>query len=439
MKNFSVHRYRRSMLACGGCLLLMLAPWHAAFGAAPVPADDAARKIQDVRGGVSLPQATEAGVVPAGTALTTPPLEAPAAPGALASPPPEQTAGEEAKAALTPAERHALETAWETARKKGDRAAMRKTLEQLVAAGDARAMNRLGLLFDRGMGVEPDAGRAVYWFARAAAAGDPAGMANYGRMLQQGRGISPDPREAARWLYLAAKQGQREAQYNLGLMYERGHGVPRDDKAAAAWYSRAAAQDQPEALARLGHFFRTGTGVAKNIPRATLLLHGAAMCGNEDAIRELKELAEEKPAKTDAVMFGQRLDATDRPAMRKALHAAGLRPVRENDDFVCDVYDPAGRVPGAAQVAACYGPARGEAPPRLGFLKIDYPATGPEFVQRLNAMMAERFGPASAGEAGDAKLWNLGDIVIATQYMSDHQQVGLMYMVPEVYHLTQAR
>ncbi len=412
-------------------------PLSAAFGAAPVPADEAARVLHDARG-LPPPRADETGVVPAGTPLTTPPLEAPASPGPLAAPP-EGVTESSGKETLTPEERRTLENACETARKKGDIAAMRSALEQLARKGDARAMNRLGLIFDRGLGAEPDAGRAVYWFARAAAAGDPAGMANYGRMLQQGKGVSPDAREAARWLYMAAKQGQREAQYNLGLMYERGHGVPKDDKAAAAWYSRAAAQDQPEALARLGHFFRTGTGVAKNIPRATLLLYGAAMGGNEDAIRELKELAAEKPAKTQAVMFGQRLDATDRPSMRKALRTAGLRPTRETDGYVCDVYDPAGKVPGAAQVAACYGPARGETPARLGFLKIDYPASGPEFVQRLNAMMAERFGPAAAGEAGDAKLWNLGDIVIATQYMPDHRQVGLMYMVPEVYHLTQAR
>lgn len=412
-------------------------PLRAAFGAAPVPADEAARVLHDARG-LPPPRADETGVVPAGTPLTTPPLEAPASPGPLAAPP-EGVTESSGKETLTPEERRTLENACETARKKGDIAAMRSALEQLARKGDARAMNRLGLIFDRGLGAEPDAGRAVYWFARAAAAGDPAGMANYGRMLQQGKGVSPDAREAARWLYMAAKQGQREAQYNLGLMYERGHGVPKDDKAAAAWYSRAAAQDQPEALARLGHFFRTGTGVAKNIPRATLLLYGAAMGGNEDAIRELKELAAEKPAKTQAVMFGQRLDATDRPSMRKALRTAGLRPTRETDGYVCDVYDPAGKVPGAAQVAACYGPARGETPARLGFLKIDYPASGPEFVQRLNAMMAERFGPAAAGEAGDAKLWNLGDIVIATQYMPDHRQVGLMYMVPEVYHLTQAR
>lgn len=439
MKNIAVHRCRRAALAWGGCLLLVLSPLSAAYGAAPVSADEAAKIVHDARGLPPLP-ATDAGVAPEGALLTTPPLEAPATPGALASPPPESVAADAVgKGGLTPEELRALESAYDAARKSGDMVEARNALEQLARRGDARAMNRLGLLFDRGLGVEPDAGRAVYWFARAAAAGDAAGMANYGRMLQEGKGVSPDPREAARWLYLAAKQGQREAQYNLGLMYERGHGVPRDDKAAAAWYSRAAAQDQPQALARLGHFFRTGTGVAKNIPRATLLLLGAAMAGSEDAIRELKELAEEKPAKTEAVMFGQRLDATDRAAMRKALRAAGLRPTRESDDFVCDVYDPAGKVPGAAQVAACYGPARSEAPARLGFLKIDYPATGPEFVKRLNAMMADRFGPASAEESGDAHLWNLGDIVIATQYAPDHQQVGLMYMVPEVYHLTQAR
>lgn len=409
MKMFAGHCWRRalSLSACRllsvSFLALFLLPSR--LGAAPAPASPADSPAGAPPPAVSLP--------------AVPPLEAPAAPGALARPP--EDAASAGKESATPEELRELETAYAAALK-----------------GDARAMNRLGLLFDRGLGVEPDAGRAVYWFARAAAAGDPAGMANYGRLLQQGKGVRPDAREAARWLYMAARQGQREAQYNLGLMYERGYGVPRDDNAAAAWYSRAAAQDQPEALARLGHFFRTGTGVAKNIPRATLLLHGAAMCGNEDAIRELRELAAEKPAGAQAVMFGQRLDATDRPAMRAALRAAGLRPTREDNAFVCDVYDPAGKVPGAAQVAACYGPAQGGAPARLGFLKIDYPASGPEFLQRLNGMITDRFGPEAAGEAGDARLWNLGGVIIATQYMPDHRQVGLMYMVPEVYHLTRS-
>ena len=337
MKMFAGHCWRRalSLSACRllsvSFLALFLLPSR--LGAAPAPASPADSPAGAPPPAVSLP--------------AVPPLEAPAAPGALARPP--EDAASAGKESATPEELRELETAYAAALK-----------------GDARAMNRLGLLFDRGLGVEPDAGRAVYWFARAAAAGDPA------------------------------------------------------------------------ALARLGHFFRTGTGVAKNIPRATLLLHGAAMCGNEDAIRELRELAAEKPAGAQAVMFGQRLDATDRPAMRAALRAAGLRPTREDNAFVCDVYDPAGKVPGAAQVAACYGPAQGGAPARLGFLKIDYPASGPEFLQRLNGMITDRFGPEAAGEAGDARLWNLGGVIIATQYMPDHRQVGLMYMVPEVYHLTRS-
>ena len=51
-------------------------------------------------------------------------------------------------------------------------------------------------------------------------------------------------------------------------------------------------------------------------------------------------------------------------------------------------------------------------------------------------MVEERFGPPSAGEGDDARLWNLGSVVVATQYAPTHRQMSLMYMVPGVYHLT---
>ena len=47
MKNKAVHRCRRAVLACGGCLLLMLMPLRAAFGAAPVSADEAAGLVEE--------------------------------------------------------------------------------------------------------------------------------------------------------------------------------------------------------------------------------------------------------------------------------------------------------------------------------------------------------------------------------------------------------
>ncbi len=315
----------------------------------------------------------------------------------------------------------------------GDFLKARDIWQKLAEEGDAQAMNNLGVLYDQGHGVEPDMGRALHWFAQSAKAGHPSGMSNYGRMLEQGRGIAANPQEAARWFDLAARQGQPEAQYNLGLLYERGRGVPQDDKAAAAWYSRAAAQQQSESLARLGHFYRAGRGVAKNPGRAVLLLYAAAMSGEAGAIRELEEMAKEGPARQAAVLFGQKLDATDRAAMRAALRKSGTPASRESDDFICDLYDVRRVVPGAEQMAACYGPG---SPAPLGFLKIDYAAPDKATAAQILHMVEERFGPPSAGEGDDARLWNLGSVVVATQYAPTHRQMSLMYMVPGVYHLT---
>lgn len=316
----------------------------------------------------------------------------------------------------------------------GDIATARKIWEELAQKGDAQAMNNLGTLYDQGHGVEPDTGRAFHWFASSANAGNPSGMNNYGRLLEQGRGAPANPEEAARWFDKAARQGQPEAQFNLGFLYEHGRGVPKDMQAAAAWYSRAASMQQKDALARLGHFYRTGTGVEKNIQRGALLLYAAAMEGSNAAIKELEEMALDNPPKASAVLFGQKLDETSRPAMREALKKINTVIRREEDAHICDVYDVTKTVPGAGEMAACYGPSG-----RLAFLKIDYAADDKSRADAVLKMVESRFGTPTAGEGEDAKIWNLGPVIVATQYAPTHRQISLMYMVPAVYYQTRGR
>lgn len=316
----------------------------------------------------------------------------------------------------------------------GKYAKAREIWEKMAADGDGQAMNNLGVLYDQGKGVDPDVGRAIHWFAEAARAGNPAGMSNYGRLLEQGRGMPANPEEGARWLDLAARQGQPEAQYNLGYLYENGRGVPKDDAAAAAWYSRAASQNQRDALARLGHFYRAGRGVEKNVQRAVLLLYAAAMEGSRAAIAELEAMAREEPPRAPAILFGQNLAQTNRAAMRKALSAAGTAVLRQDDAHICDVYNSRKIVPGSSEMAICYGPDK-----RLGFLKIDYAAPDKQRADAILGMVENRFGKPTAGEGENARLWNLGPIIVATQYAPDHKQMSLMYMAPEVYHVTQGR
>lgn len=320
--------------------------------------------------------------------------------------------------------------AWAT----GDLKGAREIWERMAGDGNGQAMNNLGVLYDQGQGVEPDPGRAAHWFAQAANAGNAAGMSNYGRMLEQGRGVPPNPSEAARWFDLAARKGQAEAQYNLGLMYENGRGVDRDESAAAAWYSRAASQNQREALARLGHFYRIGRGVAQNPQRAALLLYAAAMEGSEPAIDELEAMAKEAPKKADAILFGQKLDESGREAMRSALKKAGAPAKREDNAHICDVYDSSKVVPGSSEIAICYGPDS-----KLGFLKIDYPAPDNSRADAIYKMVESRFGAPTAGEGEDARLWNLGSVIVATKYAPTHRQMSLMYMAPRVYHLTRGQ
>ncbi len=320
-----------------------------------------------------------------------------------------------------------------TAYAAGDYRLAERIWREQADEGDGQAMNNLGVLYDLGQGVEMDMGRALHWFAESAKTGNTSGMSNYGRMLEQGRGIAPNPEEAARWFDLAARQGQAEAQYNLGILYEIGRGVPKDVRAAAAWYSRAAAQQQTEAMFRLGHCYRVGQGVEKNSSRAVLLFYASAMNGDPNAMRALEDMAREGGPHPDAVLFGQRLDSTDRTAMREALHRFGVKIVREDDAHICDQYEPGRAAPGARRMALCYGPGHSGA---LGFLELDYDAPNNTVGDALIKMVTERFGPASAGEGEDAHLWNLGSVIVATRYEPTRSLMSLMYMVPRVYHLT---
>lgn len=73
----------------------------------------------------------------------------------------------------------------------------------LAEQGDADAQNRLGEIYERGLGAGPDYSQAAAWYRRA------------------------------------AEQGLEKAQINLGFMYEKGRGVPRDPALALEWYRKA--------------------------------------------------------------------------------------------------------------------------------------------------------------------------------------------------------
>ncbi len=325
--------------------------------------------------------------------------------------------------------------------------------QKLASEGHAPSMVALGLLQDRGHSdakIPVNTKEALTWFRKGAELGHRDGMYHLGRMLVHGRGNATGKKHAdtaAVWFRKAADLGQHDAQYALGVLYERGEGVVRSLKDAVAWYSHAAAGQNVAAQARLGHFYRVGQGVPQNLSRATLLLYGATMAGNIMAQEELFAMAKEKFPKEfpKVTLFGANLgeeQGVTRATMRSALSVSKVPALREDINFICDVYDLGKVVPGSKEMAICYGSNDAKVnkgDQEIGFIKIDYPAKTVKDAKVIQDMVTQRFGPPIAGEYDQGHLWNLGSVIVATQYEPKNQEVGLMYMIPRVYHTTQGQ
>ena len=88
-------------------------------------------------------------------------------------------------------------------------------------------------------------------FFKLAEQGDVEAQFNLGLMYGKGKGVKKDYSKAIQWWGLAADQGNGKAQTNLGWMYEIGKGVPKDENKAAHWYEIASSQGISKAQDKL--------------------------------------------------------------------------------------------------------------------------------------------------------------------------------------------
>jgi TPR repeat protein len=135
-----------------------------------------------------------------------------------------------------------------------------ETLKKAQAAANqkpegAQAQYELGVTYDRGVDVDQDAKKAVYWYMRAAKQGHAQAQYNLGCCYYEGNGVDKDAGKAVYWYTQAAKQGLVQAQYNLGYCYNRGDGVRRNDMEANYWWTKAAEQGDADARSNLAYCY----------------------------------------------------------------------------------------------------------------------------------------------------------------------------------------
>jgi hypothetical protein len=108
-------------------------------------------------------------------------------------------------------------------------------------AGDADAMNSIGLMYENGQGVPRDNQQAMAWYGKAAAAGNSNAALALGFDYGTGRGVPINYQQAMAWYRKAADEGNAAAMRNIGILYWDGRGVPMNHNLAVYWCRKAAA------------------------------------------------------------------------------------------------------------------------------------------------------------------------------------------------------
>jgi|GEM_PF-6674703 len=99
-------------------------------------------------------------------------------------------------------------------------------------------------------GVEPDFGKAISYWNRAADQGYVQAQFNLG-VLYDTVGTVQNPWEAFRYYKLAADKGYAPAQFNVGVAFEKGDGIAKDLRKAKHYYGLAKNQNYAPAIKRL--------------------------------------------------------------------------------------------------------------------------------------------------------------------------------------------
>ncbi len=151
---------------------------------------------------------------------------------------------------------------------KGDYKTAYNIWKVFAEEGDAMSQFYLGILYEKGNGVDQQYPQALFWYIKAANQGVAKAQHNIGNIFFEGRGVSQDYKEAKRRFKLAAELNYSPAQYNLAYILEKGLGGEEKPKEAFEWYLKAAKNGLLKAQVKVGKLFEQGRVIAKDREQA---------------------------------------------------------------------------------------------------------------------------------------------------------------------------
>ncbi|WP_374383628.1 tetratricopeptide repeat protein [Dongia sp.] len=172
----------------------------------------------------------------------------------------------------------------------GDYALALQEWAKKAEAGDAEAINNIGILYNKGFGVEKDAKKAAVFYRKAAEMGFANAQFNLANLYYAGNGVERSLGEAAQLYRAAADRGHQAAQYYLGLMYIDGEGVPQDKAQGLAWIRRAADADNVAAQFTAGQLMVEDDNAPADIQKGAEYVLASAQAGHPKAALLMAQL-----------------------------------------------------------------------------------------------------------------------------------------------------
>ena len=136
----------------------------------------------------------------------------------------------------------------------------------LANKGDAEAQYHVGMMYNNGIGTQPDIRQAFEWFQKSTASNDPLGAYKLGCYYDgQGEGVvANDTNEALKYKLIAAEAGYALAQHDVALLYVK----QENFEEAMKWWKLAGDQGHPKSLYNLSGLYFQGKGVPKDLSLA---------------------------------------------------------------------------------------------------------------------------------------------------------------------------
>ncbi|CAI5524873.1 unnamed protein product [Closterium sp. Naga37s-1] len=153
-------------------------------------------------------------------------------------------------------------------------------MKKAAEMDDPHAMLTLGEMLTHGVGCKANPVEAMVWFNKAYARGLVSALNGVGYLHAKGLGVPQDYHKAVQnFLTAARKTRDVDALYNLGMSHLRGQGVRRNPSKALQFLQQAVEGQHVGAMYQMGKMHLTGTGVPKNVVMAARLLKAVAERG----------------------------------------------------------------------------------------------------------------------------------------------------------------